>query len=570
MMKATRLLVALAAVALSLWGTGWCLPDRARLERVLPEGGDTPALRAALEKAWGQLHARLGEDILLNPESWGYGFSRTAEVAAGWKVVPEVLVSPARSFYLRSGHEDEPNILNAAARLRPTLRGLNPRIYFYGGAYMYALAGWIAVGAALTPARLVPGVSFYMEHPEQMAWLYLLGRTFSGACYLAVAWLLFRTGRRLFGEPAALAAVALWIAPPGIVILSHAMKPHLMGMFLTLAAYALCVETLRTGETRWGQWAGAAAGLAMAAVSHLGMASMIVALTAVLRVAEGRPWREEAGWVLRAAGLFIAAFLAATPYLLLEPKTTATALREVGKLSHPCLENLWVFARSGLLHGLTWPVYLLFAAGLGWAARQKDAAVRLALGSFCLMYLTEIILPHVLQMDSIRYLGALPLGLLLGGAAAARAGKGGLALAGAAALFAAAHSAVLDYNLALDRPGSSTRDRAGDWIEAHVPAGADIAILRLPQPSNSAYFRWNRYRLRIYEPPVFAALAASAPVPEWLVLVHPSYDDHGAAGAALARYKTAARFEPAGPRLLQSAVGDSYGNPVVEVYRRKT
>ncbi len=569
-MRAARLTLALAAAALSLWGLGWCLPARERLERVLPEGGDTPALRAGLERAWAKLHERLGEDILLKPESWGYGFSREAVVDPGWTQVPEVLVSPARSFYLRGGHEDEPNILNAVARLRPTLRGLNPRIYFYGGAYMYALAAWIAAGAALTPARLVSGLGFYMEHPEQMAWLYYLGRTFSAACYLAVGWLVFRTGRRLFGEPAGLAAAALWIAPPGIVILSHAMKPHLMGMFLTLGAYALCAETLRSGETRWGVWAGAAGGLAMAAVSHLGMASLIVALTAALRLAEGRPWRGEAAWVLKAAGLFVLAYLAATPYLLLEPKTTLAAFGEIGKLSHASVGNLWVFAVSGLLRGLTLPVYGLLAAGLVWAAREKDPAARLALGTFFLMFLTETILPHVVQMDSVRYFGALPLGLVLAGAAAARAGKAGLALAGAAALFAAAQSAVLDYNLALDRPGASTRDRAGEWIMANVPAGAEVALLRLPQPSNSAAFRWNRYRLHVYEPPVFAALPASAPLPEWLVLVHPSYDDHAAAGGVLARYGAAAVFEPAGPRFLRCAVGDGYGNPLVEVYRRKT
>ncbi|MBI5595544.1 MAG: glycosyltransferase family 39 protein [Elusimicrobia bacterium] len=559
----------MAAAVLAFWGAAWCLPDASRIARVLGPEADTPALRARLESSWRDLHARLGKDILLNPSSWSYGFPGRAEVPAGWTEVPDALLDSARSFYMRSGHEDEPNILNAVARLRPTREGLNPRIYFYGGAYIYGLAAWIGLGAALTPAALVPGVAYYMENPAQLAWLYWLGRTFSGALYLAVTALLAFLGRRHFGAAAGLAAAALWAASPGVVMQASYMKPHIMGTFCTLAAFALAAELLRRDDARWGVAAGAAAGLAMAAVAHHGLACLIVAAAAGLRLAGGKPWRGEALWTAKAAGAFILAFLAGTPYLLTEPRTTLAALGEVGRSAPFSLAQVGRLLSLGLPRALTLPVYAALAVGTAWGFRQKDPVLRLALAGFLPFVAAYAILPHAVQMDAVRYLAGLPLGLLLAGAAAARFGRAGLAAAACAALFAGVQSAVLDFNLAADRPGRSTRDAAGDWLEAEVPAGAELGLLRLPQPSNAPYFRWSRYRLSFIQPEVFAGLPADAALPEWLVLTHPTYDDRVAAGPTLSRYELVKRFSPRAPRGLELPFGQTYGNPTVDVYKRR-
>ena len=62
-----RVLIALGAAGLAAWGSGWCLPDRARLEGVLPPGTDTPAFREELAGGWADMNKRLGPDIILNP-----------------------------------------------------------------------------------------------------------------------------------------------------------------------------------------------------------------------------------------------------------------------------------------------------------------------------------------------------------------------------------------------------------------------------------------------------------------------------------------------------------------------
>lgn len=565
-----RVLIALGAVALSTWGLGWCLPDRARLERVLPPGTDTPAFREALAGGWADLNKRLGPDIILNPESFSYGFKERAEIAPGWTEVPEVLRNSARSYYLRSGHEDEPNLLRAVGRLRPTLEGLNPRIYFYGGGYMYALAAWTAVGAALTPARLVRGVGWYMEDPARMAWLYRLGRAFSALAYLAVAWLLYSTGAKFFSPEAGLSAAALWAASPGFVVQAHYMKPHLMGAFFTLAAYRLAAEALARGP-RFGILAGAAAGLAAASVNHLGTAAVFPALAAWMRWRAGSPGRGEAAWLAKAAAACVATFLLCTPYLLTEFATTTAAMRAVGAFAALSARNLFAFAFVGLPAALGGPGALLLAFGLfaAWRGRS-DPPRALALAGFSLLYPTVFLNQSATGVDSVRYFGAVTVGVLLAGVAAAELGRPGLAAAGLCVLLAGAKSAVLDYNLALDVPGRSTREAAGDWLEGAAAPGASVGLLRLPQPANAPTFRWDRYRLVFIEPAVFAALGEAEPVPEWLLMTYPSYDDRPLVGAQLSRrYELARAFAPAGPASLRLPDGQSWGNPPIEIYRRK-
>ncbi|MBI2363312.1 MAG: hypothetical protein HYV15_08035, partial [Elusimicrobia bacterium] len=252
-----------------------------------------------------------------------------------------------------------------------------------------------------------------------------------------------------------------------------------------------------------------------------------------------------------------------------EPRTTLAALGEVGRSAPFSLAQVGRLLALGLPRALTWPVYAALAAGAAWALRQKDPVARLALAGFLPFVAAYAILPHAVQMDAVRYLAGLPLALLLAGTAAARLGKAGLAAAACAALFAGAQSAVLDWNLAADRPGRSTRDEAGDWLEAEVPAGAELGFLRLPQPSNAPYFRWSRYRLSFIQPEVFAALPAGAAVPEWLVLTHPTYDDRVAAGKTLSRYGLVKRFSPRAPRGLELPFGQTYGNPTVDIYKRR-
>jgi len=47
----------------------------------------------------------------------------------------------------------------------------------------------------------------------------------------------------------------------------------------------------------------------------------------------------------------------------------------------------------------------------------------------------------------------------------------------------------------------ATRAQAADWIEAHIPAGSSVGLLRYPEPAHTPPFRFNRYRLVLFDSP---------------------------------------------------------------------
>lgn len=567
-MKAKPALV-LACALLSLWGIHWCLPEKARIRRVLPPNLDNPEFHRAMETSWRSLHASLGKDILLNPESFSMGFDKMAVVEAGWKTPPPVLMNSSRSFHLRSGHEDEPDILVALSRIKPHRLELNPRIYFYGGAYLYPLGAWIAALSLATPAVLVPGIGFYLEHPDKIAWIYLLGRLFSAAIYGVGVWLLYCTGKKLFNEKAGVLAAALFAVSPGIVLQAHYMKPHLLGSVFMLASFYFCARLLETGNPKNGAWAGAMVGLAAGAVIHLWSGLLVVALTLALRIRKGNRLRSEWRWVAGAALAAWAAFLAANPYWLSESAIAWKATGEVGRFAGKDISRTLRFAFYGLPHGLTWPVFFCVLAGLFNSRNLKEPVRLLALFSFIGLMLTTWIFPTVDKFDSLRYFGGIGLGFLLAGASLAEWTPRWRRAAAVALIYAAIFSAVLDYNLYLDSNGRSTKHAAGDWIEQNLPPGSELGFLRLPQPSNSPYFRWNKYRLKFIESKVLAQWSDVRALPEYLILTCPTYDDRPAIKTVLTRhYRRIKAFKPYSLLWIVPPIGESYGNPLVEIYEK--
>jgi hypothetical protein len=58
-------------------------------------------------------------------------------------------------------------------------------------------------------------------------------------------------------------------------------------------------------------------------------------------------------------------------------------------------------------------------------------------------------------------------------------------------------------NFHIDAGPCSTRAQAAEWIDAHIPVGATVGLARYPQPAHTPPFRYDRYRLVIFERPEF-------------------------------------------------------------------
>ena len=68
--------------------------------------------------------------------------------------------------------------------------------------------------------------------------------------------------------------------------------------------------------------------------------------------------------------------------------------------------------------------------------------------------------------------------------------------------------------LSADSGAASTRARAGEWIDANIPAGASVGLTRYPAPSYTPSFRFDRHKPCYLNPPAARARRR----PDWIVV----------------------------------------------------
>lgn len=559
------------AAFLGFWGLSWGLPNRPRLEAVIGDG-DTPALRARLAGGWQTMRETLGPASLLSPVGYEHGFDRVASVPAGWTEVPAVLENSVRSFYLRGCNWDEPNILYGVSRLRLYPPRINPGVYWYGGAYLYPLAAWIAAGAAVTPAVLSPAVSFYLEDPAKMAWLYLLGRSFNAAVFVLLVAAVGAAGAVLWGARGGWWSAALCALSPAFVVQAHIMKPHMLAALFVMAGVLFCLRALETEEPLNLVAAGFFFGLTGGAAVNQSVACALVPLAAAFGLRRG--WldlRGAARWVGAAAVAAVAAVLLTNPFFVTEPVMSYRGLRAVSALLDVRADKILGFVLDVMPASVTPPTALLCLAGAALGLWRGGDRGRFAALAFFLLLSASVTFQGLSPISGFRYFaGAGLVPLAAGGAAAALWGsRWTKPVAAAALLFAGAQTFVYARNFALDAAGESTREASGRWITENIPAGDELGMLRTPAPQTTPVFPLSRYALRLLVPEVAAALPGNE-APPWLVLSCPGFDDRPALAKLLPFYELAARFSSWGPERLRPAPGAIEANPLVEIYRRKS
>lgn len=582
--KALNAGIVLLGLAFGLWGVSWGLPGPERLARVLPPGLDGPAFHQELASSWSAMHQALGENLMVNPKSFG-SFTGVIETPAGWKTPPKELLNSYRSFYLRSEHEDEQTILLALSRMKPRKLQFNPHLYTYGSLHIYSVGAALAAGAVLGQVAVKSSLLHYLANPGDMAAMYLAGRLLSVAAFVGCGLMLLRLGRRHAGgdEAGALAAV-LFLMTPAAVVQAHVLKQHTFWAFLALWTVDRCAAVLARGSPKDYAAAGAAAGLATAAFLGAWPACLVVGAAGAMRLAglhapDGRPCRpapEIKGLAL--SGLCAAgAFLLVSPYWVTGFGEATAEMKVLSGFSAMNPSHIWLFATNALRRSVTDPVLTLMLGGAALALLKgrREPVLLLCAVAFLIALASTASVGGVLATRQARYfigwigVGSLLAGRLLQELRALKGPAGRFATATAAVVLAGLACQGLTYahNFAAGAGDRSNHFRSGEWIEKNVPAGETIGLLRLPQPSNSPFFRYDRYRLLFIEPPLAASLPAGK-LPRWLALTIPDYDDRPALAGVLARYERVAVFPRA--RLfpwIEPDPSSTTANPLVEIHR---
>lgn len=533
---ARRRLVWAAAV---LWGIlaaplcFWGLPGRADDDLLF---GGQPAWTAAEFGADAALRAlrdrQAGADTDANP------------IASREEIIDLTPDHAARAaillrYRLYSHQPDEMITFRALQRMKPRQGDFDPKLYQYGGAYIYGVGAAIGAASLAGAATLTRDLGHYLDHPADFARFYLIARLLSAAFAVVGLVACQRIAARSGGAAAGWLAMLLVGLSPVFLCGAVEAKPHIPSVCMTLLAIERGLAFLDRRSTRNAVLLGCCAGLA-AGLVLTGFAALLIIPAVWLAARPDR--RRNLRPLLLAGAVALAIYAATNPYVLINavahPESlrsnlgNSTAMYTIARLGEGALrvgELLWESLGGWmLLVGVGGWTLLVGPAGrgnLGGLGRRGghagsddgtgsnasggrdrgvggrggscgDGGARSGRASRARMLVLGIPAAAMLLLcaaigagkpaEFARFL-ALPAAVFAIGAAVllGRLCRWKTGCAATVASLAVWLIGIRHYPAAFIRDGwgaDSTRRRAAEWLSANVPAGAAIGVFQEPAP----------------------------------------------------------------------------------------
>ncbi len=232
-------------------------------------------------------------------------------------------------YRLYTYQPDEMITLRALASMNPGRLDFDPKLYQYGGLFLYPIAALLKAGAACGLLVATPDLGYYLDHPEDFGRLYVVARGYVAAYGVAGILAVFLIARRLTiaGKGAAespdappqpvwplpaLAAVLFFIPMPVVVNMAHEAKPHLPGAVLMLYAVLAAMRYADRPGLRRAALAGVLCGASLGMVLSSWPVFVVLPLM-VLSCRERRARRFD--HALSAGGLGMLTYAVTNPYV---------------------------------------------------------------------------------------------------------------------------------------------------------------------------------------------------------------------------------------------------------------
>jgi hypothetical protein len=368
--------------------TNWGLPTR----------GTDRYLFGSAERAWS------AADIASRGGTWKPDPKRAADAdpnptapvdrsQAVWvNATEQQQAEMARRYRLFSYQPDEMVTFMALAGMRGG--SFDPRMYQYGGLWIYPVGGLLKIASKLHLITVKPDLNYYLDHPEEFGRFYIVARVYSGLWGLVGIWAIFRLATRCSDKLIVhAAAAACFLLMPIVINGTHEAKPHLAGMVLILLTALAATKYVETGERWWWVVTGALCGMAVGMVLSAAVAFLILPLMVLLRP---MPWRRRSMIAVAGAGLGVLVYCITNPYVPLNLLRDPTVVREnlsalskakaiVGRNSDaPALQNarLLIVDGASIVGGVFGPIGILLAAvnRRWWGAHRRARSVAVLLG----------------------------------------------------------------------------------------------------------------------------------------------------------------------------------------------
>jgi len=383
----------------------------------------------------------------------------------------------------------------------------NPDFALYPAAQMYVEHAALWAYGTLTGYRHDFRVAY---GADSQALAYLVARRVSATMGTATIPVIYLAAACGFGTPAGLSAAAIMtVVTLAVRESKYATTDAAVVWWLSLALWFV-FRIVRRGELADYLAAGALTGLAIATKYPAGalVGGLIVAHFEA-RAAKGQSWL--GGLIaprLYLMGLVcFLVFFCATPYFFLDwARTVADFNYQRGYILYgvPNAQAsygwgwLWLHAMPA---SLSWPLVVLFALAMAWAAIRPSGGTWALLAFVWLAFLGMTRSHYVFYRYVMIPLPAMA--ILAGGLIAAAIARLEVRIGSRAAAVAIGlgltillfPAAVRDVQLDRLLARRDTRSLAHQWIDAHIPPGSVIAATDPGTPYGKPPLEWGRYRI---------------------------------------------------------------------------
>ncbi|MGD8451064.1 MAG: glycosyltransferase family 39 protein [Phycisphaerae bacterium] len=467
----------------------WGLPSRAQDDLLF--GGEpawTPERFGAAAAIEQRRERQAGADTDLNPLARRDAIAPlTADEGARGEIL--------RRYRLFTRQPDEMITMMALQRMQPRQFDFDPKLYQYGGGYIYLVAAALAGSSAVGVTQLTGDVNVYLTQPELFARFYIVARVLTlvfGGLLLVAVW---KLARRAAGRTAAWLAFIFVACTPVFITGVLEAKPHLPSACLALWATLSALNYWTYGRPRdavhMGWQAGYAFGLVLTGIVAL-------ALWPALLLARRRN-RNEPGGRVRLADLVLGLSLAGGVYLITNPYIPYNFLFNQTTLSSNFGNSLAMYAdqmqrialgawRVGVLLVESCGPMALVAGAIGfvWLLRRWPRPVIVASAAGLMMLVIAVLLGADKPAEYARFL-LLPVSLLCVAAAILAAQLGHrrrwLALAVAVVVVLPMGTAAYVRSFIADAGGrTESREQAGRYLRDHLAPGQTVGVLQEPAP----------------------------------------------------------------------------------------
>lgn len=367
-------LIAALYGVISCVGITWGLPSRKNDKYLFGEGevwsGEKiHRLAGADEKFSAQTRSTAGADVDLNPLSVRpsssnpqsappEGFAKGIPLTQTEEDVARILLR----YRLYTYQPDEMITMMALAGMRPGEWDFDPRLYQYGGLFIYPVGALIRLCGLLGLINVRSDLVFYLDHPDEFGKFYIVARAYSAAWGLLGVFLVFSITRRLAikvqdskvkdqeascgvavetlataANLAGMIAAMLFTLMPVVVCMAHEGKPHLPGAVLMLLAVHFSLRSVTSNrqskiDNRKYFWlmcvaCGAATGMVLSSWPICVLIPLVALMEWRRAHGEDRKLGARMLKVFPGALLAVATYFATNPYVLINFVSNREILR---------------------------------------------------------------------------------------------------------------------------------------------------------------------------------------------------------------------------------------------------